>query len=121
MRQIPAREPLIDRVREPQQVVAESGDSHSGWEGNHAVNALIARQRGRLDESGTRMAAAGTPLRTLQGWTGHRDPKTTEIYADFAPDPTQGARWAQRVFGGVPRDAAARVERREPGPLEGPM
>jgi len=48
---------------------------------------------------GTRMAAAGTPLRTLQGWMGHRDYKTTEIYADFAPDPSQGAVWAQRAFG----------------------
>ena len=45
------------------------------------------------------MAAAGTPLRTLQGWMGHRDYKTTEIYADFAPDPSQGALWAQRAFG----------------------
>jgi integrase len=50
---------------------------------------------------GTRMAAAGTPLRTLQGWMGHRDCKTTEIYADFAPDPTQGAMWAERAFGGA--------------------
>ena len=56
---------------------------------------------------GTLMAAAGTPLRTLQGWMGHRDYKTTEIYADFAPDPTQGAVWAQRAFGG-----ATRLERR---------
>ena len=45
------------------------------------------------------MAAAGTPLRTLQGWMGHRNYKTTEIYADFAPDPTQGALWARRAFG----------------------
>jgi hypothetical protein len=30
---------------------------------------------------------------------GHRDYKTTEVYADFAPDPTQGAIWAQRAFG----------------------
>jgi integrase len=51
---------------------------------------------------GTRMAAAGTPLRTLQGWMGHRDYKTTEIYADFAPDPMQGAAWAQRAFGAGP-------------------
>ena len=49
---------------------------------------------------GTLMAAAGTPLRTLQGWMGHRDYKTTELYADFAPDPTQGAVWAERAFGG---------------------
>ena len=57
------------------------------------------------------MAAAGTPLRTLQGWMGHRDYKTTEIYADFAPDPTQGAIWAQRAFGDgsqVTSDAADR-------------
>jgi integrase len=31
---------------------------------------------------GTRMAAAGVPLRTLQEWMGHRDYKTTLIYAD---------------------------------------
>jgi integrase len=34
---------------------------------------------------GTRMAAAGVPLRTLQEWMGHRDYKTTAIYADYAP------------------------------------
>jgi integrase len=34
---------------------------------------------------GTRMAAAGVPMRTLQGWLGHRDFKTTLIYADYAP------------------------------------
>ena len=34
---------------------------------------------------GTRMAAAGIPLRTLQEWMGHRDFKTTLIYADYAP------------------------------------
>jgi integrase len=46
---------------------------------------------------GTRMAAAGAPLRTIQEWMGHRD-KTTEIYADYAPDPVQGARWAEAAF-----------------------
>ena len=34
---------------------------------------------------GTRMAAAGVPMRTLQEWLGHRDFKTTLIYADYAP------------------------------------
>ena len=48
---------------------------------------------------GTLMAAAGTPLRTLQGWMGRGDYKTTEIYADFAPDPSQGAMWAERASG----------------------
>ena len=47
---------------------------------------------------GTRMAATGAPLRTIQEWMGHRDYKTTEIYADYAPDPVQGARWADAAF-----------------------
>lgn len=47
---------------------------------------------------GTKMAAAGAPLRTIQEWMGHRDHKTTEIYADYAPDPVQGARWAEAAF-----------------------
>lgn len=34
---------------------------------------------------GTHAAAAGVPLRTLQEWMGHRDFKTTLIYADYAP------------------------------------
>lgn len=48
---------------------------------------------------GTRMAAAGAPLRAIQEWMGHRNYSTTEIYADYAPDPTQGAVWAARAFG----------------------
>lgn len=48
---------------------------------------------------GTRMVAAGAPLRTIQEWMGHRDYKTTEIYADFAPDPSQEAGWAEAAFG----------------------
>ena len=45
------------------------------------------------------MAAAGAPLRALQSWMGHRDYKTTSLYADFAPDPSQGARWAEVTIG----------------------
>ena len=45
------------------------------------------------------MAAAGAPLRTLQGWMGHKSYTTTEVYADFAPDPTQGAALAEAAFG----------------------
>lgn len=48
---------------------------------------------------GTGMAAAGAPLRAIQEWMGHRDYKTTSIYADYAPDPSQGARWAEAAFG----------------------
>ncbi|MDQ6807184.1 MAG: tyrosine-type recombinase/integrase [Actinomycetota bacterium] len=34
---------------------------------------------------GTRMAAAGVAMRTLQEWMGHRDFRTTLIYADYVP------------------------------------
>jgi integrase len=36
---------------------------------------------------GTHMAAQGVPMRTLQERMGHRDLKTTLIYADYAPSP----------------------------------
>ena len=49
------------------------------------------------------MAASGdVSLRTLQEWMGHRDPKTTLIYADYQP----GEREAELVswaFGGRAR------------------
>lgn len=51
---------------------------------------------------GTRMAAVGVPMRTLQEWMGHRDFTTTLIYADFAPDPSGGAAFAERAFGSTP-------------------
>jgi integrase len=51
---------------------------------------------------GTRMAAVGVPMRTLQEWMGHRDFTTTLIYADFAPDPSGGAVFAERAFGAGP-------------------
>jgi integrase len=47
---------------------------------------------------GTRMAAVGAPLRAIQEWLGHSDYRTTSIYADYAPDLTQGAMWAARAF-----------------------
>lgn len=47
----------------------------------------------------TQMAAAGAPLRTLQGWMSHRDYKTTRCYAAFAPDDSQGRDMAERAFG----------------------
>jgi integrase len=46
---------------------------------------------------GTRMAAAGTPLRTVQEWMGHRDFKTTLIYADYCPS-GQEAEMVERAF-----------------------
>jgi len=55
------------------------------------------------------MAAAGAPLRFIQEWMGHSNAQTTEIYADYAPDPTQGAKYAEVAFGfgSLPNDAAA--------------
>lgn len=40
---------------------------------------------------GTRMAAAGVPLRTLQHWMGHADSKTTQVYAHYQPNRAEAA------------------------------
>jgi integrase len=40
---------------------------------------------------GTRMAAAGVPIRTLQEWMGHAEIKTTLIYAHYAPSPNEAS------------------------------
>jgi integrase len=50
---------------------------------------------------GTRMAAAGVPLRTLQEWMGHRDFATTLIYADYQPS-SREAEFIARAFGPGP-------------------
>jgi integrase len=56
---------------------------------------------------GTRMAAAGVALRTLQEWMGHRDFKTTLIYADYQPSAEEAA-LVNRAFGrGADADEAA--------------
>jgi integrase len=47
---------------------------------------------------GTRMTAAGVPLRTLQEWLGHRDFTTTLVYADYQPS-TREAERVERDFG----------------------
>jgi integrase len=46
---------------------------------------------------GTHCAGAGVPLRTLQEWMGHRDFKTTLIYADYAPSAHE-AELVERAF-----------------------
>jgi hypothetical protein len=40
-------------------------------------------------------------MRAVQEWMGHGDQRTTLIYADYAPDLSQGAIWAARAFGAV--------------------
>ncbi|HET6864674.1 MAG TPA: site-specific integrase, partial [Solirubrobacteraceae bacterium] len=46
---------------------------------------------------GTRMAAQGVPMRVLQELMGHRDFKTTLIYADYAPSERE-AEWVEQAF-----------------------
>jgi integrase len=47
---------------------------------------------------GTRMAAAGVPMRTLMEWMGHASISTTEIYADYSPSAHE-AEWINQAFG----------------------
>jgi integrase len=47
---------------------------------------------------GTRMAAVGVPMRTLQEWMGHSDHKTTLIYADYSPDERRDRDLVARAF-----------------------
>jgi integrase len=46
---------------------------------------------------GTRMAAQGVPMRVLQELMGHREFKTTLIYADYAPSERE-AEWVEQAF-----------------------
>ena len=46
---------------------------------------------------GTRMAGVGVPMRTLQEWMGHRDFKTTLIYADYSPSDRE-REWVEVAF-----------------------
>jgi integrase len=64
---------------------------------------------------GTRMAAAGVPMRTLQEWMGHRDFKTTLIYADYMPgereaDLVNAAFRSSTSLGRSPAEAHGRID-----------
>ena len=48
---------------------------------------------------GTRMAAAGVPMRTIMEWMRHADFKTSLIYADFAPSARE-AEMVESAFSG---------------------
>jgi integrase len=75
---------------------------------------------------GTRMAAAGTPMRTLQHWMGHADSKTTQISTPTTSRATRtptrstgrsryvGLSWAEER-GGNHRDAVGAPVGRGPG------
>jgi integrase len=53
---------------------------------------------------GTRVAAAGVAMRTLQEWMGHRDLATTQRYADYAPSSLE-AELVAAAFSGTPAAA----------------
>jgi integrase len=64
---------------------------------------------------GTRMAAAGAPLRWIQEWLGHSDYRTTSLYADYAPDLSRAAYWAAQAFGdGTPVQLAVAADSQPP-------
>jgi integrase len=62
---------------------------------------------------GTRMAAAGVPMRTLQEWLGHRDFKTTLIYVDYAPSGNE-AELVEAAFGSEEREDGGGSDRAPP-------
>jgi integrase len=56
---------------------------------------------------GTRMAAQGIPMRALQEMMGHRDFKTTLIYADYTPS----AHWVEAAFApAAPHEAQSLIK-----------
>lgn len=50
---------------------------------------------------------------------GYRDYKTTLIYADHAPDATQGRAFAERAFGGANEEDQAQTVGRVDKPAQG--
>jgi integrase len=58
---------------------------------------------------GTRMAAAGVPMRILQEWMGHASISTTMIYADYSPSEHENA-MAERAFGSNPGSNLSRTD-----------
>ena len=49
--------------------------------------------------------SAGVPMRTLQEWMGHKDIKTTQRYADYAPS----SREADMIAAAFARESAEPV------------
>jgi hypothetical protein len=69
------------------------------------ISAQSPAQRPRARQNETLQIAEGHERpaghkRAIQEWMGHADAKTTEIYRHYAPDPTHGASFVERAFGG---------------------
>jgi integrase len=63
------------------------------------IPADIQKARGDLRHAyGTRTASTGVSMRALQALMGHPSIETTEIYADYAPDPDREAAGAAPAF-----------------------
>ena len=70
---------------------------------------------------GARMAAAGTPLRTLQHWMGHADSKTTQVYAHYQPLPGFGSSPASMSASGRTHpESAGTVQKEQRVDIAGP-
>lgn len=68
---------------------------------------------------GTTMAAAGVPMRTLQEWMGHRDFKTTLIYADYAPSAHESAMVARAFDRGAGPNSGPKLSETERTEIDG--
>lgn len=65
---------------------------------------------------GTRMAAAGVPMRTLQEWMGHRDHDTTLIYAHYSPDAQRERELIDRAFGSTGSNSGSELSETDSNP-----
>jgi len=104
-RSVPMADQVAGELDRLHQVAGDPGEDYLVFADPHAAGpldkaAILRRYRRALRAAqlperhrfhdlrhtfGTRMAAAGVPMRTLQEWMGHRDIETTQRYADYAP------------------------------------
>jgi integrase len=66
---------------------------------------------------GTRMAASGVPMRTLQEWMGHADIATTLRYADYAPSAHE-LQFVNAAFAGTSSGTSLSTTQSNSGQLE---
>lgn len=69
---------------------------------------------------GTRMAATGAPMRTLQEWMGHADIQTTSVYLHYAPSSGEVALVNAAFASGPVSEHAATADVSRPVPLPVP-